>query len=294
MPENDCNYVIITPVRDEVDYIQQTIYSVSSQTWKPVEWIVVDDGSTDGTRELLEKVAVDHSWVHVIHNKNRGFRASGSGVMEAFYIGYAEIMVSNWDFLVKLDGDLKFGPWYFEKCIKRFLANPKLGIGGGTVCILDNGRQRIEHLGDPPFHVRGATKIYRHECWEMIKPLVKTPGWDTIDEVKANYFGWETQTFSDIELIQLKATGTADGRWKDFYKNGVSDYICGYHPAFMLAKCLKRMLDKPVMLNALGHFAGYVSAFVNRKHRDYEPEVVRYLQRQQIRKLMMQSSIYGR
>jgi poly-beta-1,6-N-acetyl-D-glucosamine synthase len=294
MPQRNCSYVIITPVRDEVDYIQQTINSVVSQTWKPAEWVVVDDGSTDGTSELLDKVAVDYPWLHVIHHKNRGFRASGSGVMEAFYVGYAEILVSSWDFLVKLDGDLTFEPWYFERCIQNFITNSKLGVGGGKVCIMDNGCPRLEHLGDPPFHVRGATKIYRRECWEMIKPLVKAPGWDTIDEVKANYYGWETKTFYEIELIQLKATGTADGKWKDFYKNGVSDYICGYHPAFMLAKCLKRVIEKPFLLNAVGHLWGYVNAYVQKKPRDYDVKVVKYLQQQQMRRLMMQSSIYGR
>jgi poly-beta-1,6-N-acetyl-D-glucosamine synthase len=291
--KNGMKYVVITPVRDEARHIEQTLSSMTRQTTVPVEWIIVDDGSTDGTSEILDRWSAENPFIKVIHNTNRGYRASGSGVMEAFYIGYDRIASPDWGFLVKLDGDLLFQPDYFEKCIARFDADPKIGIGGGIVCIPKNGTVEVEEPGEPPFHVRGATKIYRRECWDMIHPLIKAPGWDTIDEVKANYHGWKTKTFSDINLIQLKPTGTADGKWKDFYKNGVSDYICGYHPLFMMAKCLKRIRQRPFFVSAVGHWVGYVSAYAKNVPRDPDEKVRRYLQRQQIRRMMMQSSIYG-
>ncbi len=109
-------YVIITPVRDEEQYIASTIAAVCSQIVRPVEWIIVNDGSTDHTGEIVDRFAGEHPWIHAVHRANRGFRKSGGGVMEAFYEGYKAIQSREWDFLVKLDADLTFDADYFEKC----------------------------------------------------------------------------------------------------------------------------------------------------------------------------------
>ncbi|MGB6729294.1 MAG: glycosyltransferase family 2 protein, partial [Terracidiphilus sp.] len=109
-------YVIITPVRDEEEHLEGTIESVCSQTVLPTEWVIVDDGSSDNTGTIADRYAEMHSWIHVLHRQNRGFRKSGGGVMEAFYDGYNTLQCRDWDFLVKLDGDLSFAADYFEKC----------------------------------------------------------------------------------------------------------------------------------------------------------------------------------
>ena len=286
-------YAIITPVRDEAKHIQFTLESVVSQSITPMKWIIVDDGSVDGTGEILDAFAATHEWMEVLHRKNRGFRASGGGVMEAFYDGYALLEGDSWDFLVKLDGDLSFDSLYFERCLDHFDAQEKLGIGGGTVCVNENGRPVVDSIGDPPFHVRGATKIYRRACWEQIDPLPKVPGWDTIDEVKANFHGWHTKTFKELHLMQHKPTGSSDGRWRNWYKNGVANYMTGYHPVFMLAKCLKRAAKKPLLIGSTALLAGYCKGYFKRTPMAIEMEVIRYLRRQQMRRLMMKNSIYG-
>ena len=288
------NYIIITPVRDEVSYVEKTIESVVRQTILPSLWIIVDDGSTDGTGEVLDFYAAQTSWIKVIHRGNRGFRAAGGGVVEAFYAGYSILSDHSWDFIVKLDADLSFASDYFDQSLKIFDTEEKLGIGGGTVCQLDNGQLRVDSLGDPPFHVRGATKIYRRECWEMIAPLIQAPGWDTIDEVKANLFGWTTRTFADLRLIQHKPTGGADGNWRNSFKNGRANYIAGYHPLFMLAKCVKRSIHKPFVVESLALLAGFCSAYFNRMPQVADNEAIRYLRQQQIRRLLFQPSIYGK
>ena len=150
-----------------------------------------------------------------------------------------------WAYLVKLDGDLSFGPDYFDACIERFESDHSLGIGGGTVCVERDGATTVEAKGDPAFHVRGATKIYRRECWDAISPLVAAPGWDTIDEVKANMLGWGTRTFPHLRLLQHKGTGSADGAWRNWFKNGRGCYVSGYDQTFMLAKCVKRAFGTP-------------------------------------------------
>jgi biofilm PGA synthesis N-glycosyltransferase PgaC len=286
-------YIIITPVRDEALYIEKTVESVSHQTILPFLWIIVDDGSTDGTSEILDTCTAHASWIKVIHKRNRGFRANGSGVMEAFYAGYSVISDESWDFIIKLDGDLSFSPDYFEQCFKIFEIETQLGIGGGTICQLENGQLRMDSEGDPPFHVRGATKIYRRACWEKIYPLIKAPGWDTLDEVKANLHGWTTRTFAELKLVQHKATGGADGFWRDRFKNGRANYITGYHPIYMLAKCVKRSLRRPIFLESLALLAGFCSGYLKRIPQVQDDEVIRYLRQQQIRFLLRQPGIYG-
>lgn len=286
-------YVVITPVRDEADYILKTIESVARQTILPGKWIIVDDGSIDRTPQILDSESSKYPWIHVIHRSNRGYRKAGGGVVEAFYDGYAAIGSVDWDFLVKLDGDLSFEPDYFEKCFAHFSSDPKLGIGGGTICSQEDGRLTVDSASDPPFHVRGATKIYRRACWEKISPLIVAPGWDTFDEVKANMLGWGTRTFQGLNLIQHKATGQADGSWRNWHKNGVGSYIAGYHPAFMLAKCVKRAFKKPLFLASAALWIGFCSGYIKGIPQVPDAGAIQYLRKQQLLRLFSRPSIYG-
>lgn len=283
------NYVIITPVRDEEQYFEKTIVSVASQTILPTQWIIVNDGSKDRTGEIIDNYSKKYSWIIPVHRKDRGFRKNGSGVMEAFYEGY-EKTNTHFDFLVKLDGDLSFESNYFEKCFEKFAQNEKLGIGGGVITSL-NGNQKVFEK-DVRFHVRGATKIYKRDCWESIGQLVIAPGWDTLDEIKANMNSWHTETFFDIPLTQHKITGGADGNWKNSVKNGKANFISGYHPLFMLMKCIKRLPRKPIVIGALGLFWGYLTGYIFKIPRVDDSALIRYIRKEQINRLLLKKSIW--
>lgn len=286
-------YVVITPVRDEAEYIGKTINSMAGQSILPAKWVIVDDGSSDATPQLIAAAAQIHRWIIPVYRADRGFRKSGGGVIEAFYDGYSVIGDKDFDFLIKLDGDLSFDSAYFEKCFDHFSSEPDLGIGGGMVCKLEDGSLEEESIGDPPFHVRGATKIYRRQCWEIINPLVTAPGWDTIDEVKANLHGWTTRTFRDLKLHQHKSTGSADGTWRNWFKNGLANYVTGYHPVFMMAKCVKRACRHPRSYQWIALWAGFCSGYLRTTPQVEDVRVIRYLRQQQIRRLSGRSGIYG-
>ncbi|HMD55028.1 MAG TPA: glycosyltransferase family A protein, partial [Phycisphaerae bacterium] len=238
-------YFIISPVRNEQQYLPKTIESVVSQSVHPVKWIIVDDGSTDSTGGIIDEAANQHNWIQALHRTDRGFRSAGGGVMEAFYHGFGLVNSGPWDFLVKLDGDVTFEPDYFEQCFARFASNPRLGIAGGLICNPMNGTLYPESKADPSFHVRGATKIYKYECWQAIGGLVKEKGWDTLDEVKANLLGWTTRTFSEIKIVHHRLAGRAYGTWANWVKNGRASYFAGYHPLFMAMKCISRTFRRP-------------------------------------------------
>lgn len=288
---HSADYVIVTPARNESRNLGHTLAALVAQTHRPLRWVIVDDGSGDGTGELIDAAARAHPWIRAVHRADRGHRLQGTGIIEAFYDGYAEAAALDWRFVVKLDADLSFAPDYFARCLAEFLADPLLGIGGGVICRHD-GPPVPESPGDPHFHVRGATKIYRRDCWEAIGGLVRAPGWDTIDELKANMLGWRTRTFRHIPLRHHRFTGTADGTWRTQVKFGRANYIAGYHPLFMAAKCLKRTLQPPYLLGALGLLWGYGSGYLRRVPPVGDPGLIRYVRRQQLNKLLLRPSLW--
>jgi glycosyltransferase involved in cell wall biosynthesis len=284
------HYIIITPVRNEEEYIEKTIVSVARQTIKPAEWVIVNDGSTDNTGKIIDEFSRQYPWIHTVHRENRGFRKAGGGVMEAFYDGYNSIQSREFDFIVKLDGDLSFGEDYFEKCFREFDKDSKLGIGGGMV--VHEIREKLELEEAPLFHVRGATKIYRKACWEAIGELIKAPGWDTLDEVKANMLGWKTRSFPEIILIHHRFTGQADGPWRNWVKNGTANYISGYHPLFMSFKCLKRIFQKPYVIGSIGLFYGFIEGYMKKIPQINDKKLIAYLRKQQLKRLLYKDSIW--
>lgn len=289
---NQPTYVIISPVRNEEEFLPRTLESLANQSITPAKWVIVDDGSTDGTRKIAEEAAQKYPWIKLVKRADRGFRQAGTGVIEAFYDGYAAIAGERWDYLVKLDGDVTLEKDYFEKCFARFRANERLGIGGGTVCKRVAEGLEPESKVDPVFHVRGATKIYRKECWQQIGGLLRQPGWDTLDEVKANMLGWLTATFPDITLEHHRPAGGAYGTWSNWTKNGLANYIAGYHPLFMAVKCLKRSIHAPVLLGALGLWWGFLSGYFRGIAQVDDRALIRYFRQQQMRRLMGRPSLW--
>jgi|WetSurMetagenome_2_1015567.scaffolds.fasta_scaffold185751_1 poly-beta-1,6-N-acetyl-D-glucosamine synthase len=285
-------YVIITPARNEGRYLQKTIESIRAQTLRPEKWVIVNDGSTDDTRQIIDAAMKQHSWILAVHRPDRGFRKAGGGVIEAFYDGYRLVAGEPWDFLVKLDGDLSFETGFFARSVDHFYADPKLGIGGGTICGDRDGVLVEEATGDPAFHVRGATKIYRRACWESIGGLLQAPGWDTLDEIKANMSGWRTYTFRELQLHHHRHTGGADGSWRDWTKNGMANYITGYHPVFMFFKCLKRAFSEASLTAPAALGWGFLSGYLKRVPRT-EPAVIRYVRREQVKRLMFRPSLWS-
>jgi poly-beta-1,6-N-acetyl-D-glucosamine synthase len=283
-------YVIISPVRDEEQYLERTIDSVVKQTNPPAEWIIVNDGSTDRTGEIIDRFAREFPWIRAVHRTNRGFRKPGGGVVEAFNEGLATLQTTDWDFIVKLDGDLIFPPSYFANCFEEFRLDPKLGIGGGIIFHDLDGKETIEQV--PQFHVRGATKIYKRDCWEAIGGLWVAPGWDTIDEVKANMLGWTSRSFMNLMVHHQRLTGTAESRWKDLVKSGRARYVSGYHPLFMGSSCLLRLFKKPYVLGSVGLLYGYFSGYLGNIPQVDDPQLIKYLREQQMRRLLGKETIW--
>lgn len=300
-------YVVVSPVRNEAEHLGKTLRSMIHQTLRPAQWILVNDGSTDGTAEMIDQFAAEHPWIVAVHRSSRdragqaeksaggadpkrGKRAREAKEIEAFYHGYERLSAADWDFVVKLDGDVGFDPGYFESCLAEFAADPALGIGGGVICHV--GKNGLEVEATPSFHVRGATKIYRRECWEQIGGVLRGAAWDTADEVKANQLGWNTRSFADLKVIHYRFTGAANGWWQNAVKNGVWSYIAGYHPLFMLFRCAKRLFRRPYGIGGIGLLTGFVLGYVRRIPQIEDRGAINFLRKQQMRRLTLRSTVW--
>jgi poly-beta-1,6-N-acetyl-D-glucosamine synthase len=285
-------YIVITPVRNEEENLPHTVQSMVGQKLRPASWIIVNDGSSDDTGQIADEASARHAWIRVVHRADRGFRKPGGGVMEAFRDGFRLIETEQWDFIAKFDGDLSFDSDFFSHALDRFGEDPRLGIGGGTICKKEGDHLVAEWKGDPTFHVRGATKIYRRECWQQIGFLYPVPGWDTLDEIKANMLGWRTYSFADIKLLHHRQAGEADGTWLNWFKNGRANYLSGYHPIFMLFKCGVRIFRKPYGIGALGLMSGFVSGYLKRAPQIDDARLIDFVRREQIKRLLFKPSLW--
>jgi len=283
-------YVLVTPVRDEEEFLPLTIQSVCGQTVLPREWVIVNDGSKDKTGEIIDQAAREYPWIRAVHRKDRGYRKWGAGIIEAFYDGFEALTRLDWDFMCKLDGDLSFSPEYFQECFEQFDANQRLGIGGGVLFHYENGTKTLET--HPEFHVRGGVKIFRRACWDELGGLWVGPGSDTLDEVKANMKGWTSRSFMDIKLQHHRWTGAAYGKWGGIVKNGKTDYVCGYHPLFLAAKAISRIFQRPYLIGSAGLVYGYLRARWERMPQVDDPNLIRYLRRQQLARLAGRETIW--
>ena len=230
-------YVVISPVRDEEKYLEGTLKCVIGQTSLPAEWVIVDDGSSDGTGGVLDRYAAQYPWIRAIHRPNRGFRKSGGGVMEAFFEGYNSLQCHDWDFIVKLDGDLSFAPDYFEKCFEYFRREPSLGIGGGDIYHVISGQDEAR------------SKIRSSMCGVRPKFIGRLAGTqsegsgcpqDGTPSMKSRPTCWAGRliAFRICTFIITGFTGTADGFLRDRVKHGKVCYVSRLSPPLCVGQLL--------------------------------------------------------
>ena len=247
-------YALISPCRDEAEFAARTLDSVIAQSQRPDTWVIVDDGSTDGTSEILARYAAEHEFIEVVTRVDRGGRKVGPGVIEAFYAGLETIDLERYEYLCKLDLDLVLPPTYFEGLIRRMEAEPRLGSCSGKAYFEGPGGQWIsENIGDEVSI--GASKFYRRACFEQIGGFVREVMWDGIDVHKSRQLGWKVRSWDDEELrfLHLRPMGSSqvsihEGR----RRHGRGQYYMGTSIPFILASALLRLPKHPALV--LGSF----------------------------------------
>ncbi|MFB3903768.1 MAG: glycosyltransferase family 2 protein [Acidobacteriota bacterium] len=275
-------YVVITPVRNEAAHIVHTLNSMAYQSVKPTRWVIVDDGSSDATPDIVDHFRTQYSWMQLIGRSDRGFRQRGAGVVEAFYVGYDALHDVAFDVIAKLDGDVCFNFDYFERLLQILSDDARLGITGGAVYEPDGEQWKLASFRD---HVRGPTKVYRRTCFEAIGGIVRSLGWDGLDEWQARVFGWRVQTAMEVPLLHYRPTGGATGSLKTRVELGYGAHSIGYHPLFMLARSIRHLAKPPYVVGSCAMMGAYLWASLTRRTRAANREVIRYVRRTQLSQL---------
>lgn len=268
-------YVVVTPVRDEERFIGETLVSMLAQTHRPLRWVIVDDGSTDRTPEILRRHTDSVAWITVVSTGSTQ-RELGSAEVLAFQRGMAEVDASlPYEFIVKLDADLRLRPDYFEALLGHMAADPRWGIASGVYCEERNGEWIPVEM--PGYHAAGASKAVRRQCFDDIGGFVARKGWDTVDEIRAGLRGWRTGHIDDLLFHHLKPEGMAMGTLQTQRFHGEIYYQTGGGFLFLLAKAGHRMVaGSPPVVGGLALLWGYLSPLLGRQARLVSDDEARY------------------
>ena len=277
-------YVLVTPARNEEEFIQRTLDSVIKQTVLPKEWIILSDGSTDGTDTLVESTIAANPWIRLIKLPQRD-HPSWSAVVDNTMLGVQSIACENYSFIGLLDADLEFQPKYFEQLISKFHSDPKLGLSGGNA--VDIGRPKTyvpRNLQEVP----GAVQFFSRECFESLGGIIALPegGWDALTAAVARQKGFKTQLAAELFVDHLKPNNITSGNLiKRKWQRGVRDYALGYHPVFEFVKCIDLVREKPYLLSAIIWFSGFLSCHIQRRKRMLDTDLIQSIQSEQKRRL---------
>jgi glycosyltransferase involved in cell wall biosynthesis len=278
------SYVLITPARNEADYIELTIKSVVAQTVRPIKWLIVSDGSTDGTDDIVGKYVAEHPWIELLRMPERMERHF-AGKAYAFNAGYDRLKGMAFDVLGNLDADVSFEADHFQMLVARFTEDPQLGVVGAP---FREGTYQYDYRFTSTDNVWGGCQLFRRECFETIggyTPL-KGGGVDLVAVVTARMNGWQTRTFPERICVHHRTMNTAMNKGlKLKFKWGQSDYRLGSHPAWQLFRCLYQMSKRPYVVGGLITLSGYYFALIARRPRSVSAEFAAFRGKEQMQRL---------
>lgn len=270
------SYGVVTPTRDELANLQRLAACMERQTQRAEFWVVVDNGSADGTDSYARDLAQRHDWIVTTSSEPSLAAEPGAPIVRAFTAG-VECLRRPVDVLVKVDCDVSFDDDHFETLLAAFAAEPTLGIAG-SVCFEERNGVWLEASASAE-HVRGAVRAYRWKCFEDVSPLEPKLGWDTVDELKAALAGWKTGTIDGIAFRHHRPVGARDGkRWLRARRQGRASHYLGYKPWYLVLRSCRRALDDPT---ALGMIWGYFEAVRKREPRHPDDAVLGEARRRQ-------------
>jgi glycosyltransferase involved in cell wall biosynthesis len=279
-------YVIISPAYNEETFVEKTIQSVISQTVLPLKWVIVSDGSTDRTDEIVNKYRKENKWIELIRlpaHRDRQFAAK----VKAFNAGYEMVKDIHYDVIGNLDADISFEPDYFEFLINKFEENPTLGVAG-TPFIEDGGYSSISDSFEGGKHVAGGCQLFRKSCFEDIGGYIpnKAGGIDWIAVTTARMKGWRTQSFPEKVFHHHRSLGTGNSnKIISYFNYGRKDYYLGNHPLWEAIRILYRCSKKPFLIGGLVTLSGYFWAFLTRTNRPISKELMKFHRDEEMRKL---------
>jgi glycosyltransferase involved in cell wall biosynthesis len=279
-------YVLITSAHNEAELIGNTIQSVLDQQIRPAEWIIVDDGSSDNTSEIVKIFLANNHFIKLIYKKPDPERDFSSKV-SAIHLAISKLTCSDYNYIGILDADITFNSSYYASVISKFGNNKKLGIVGGMIYDIVNGKTIPLYLH--PNITRGAVQFFKRECFEEIGGILplKYGGEDSAACYSARLKGWEVENFKDLLGYHHRLAGTADRSiFKARIREGFVEYHLGYHPLFEFVKGIRRFKEQPVITGSLFRFFGFWWANLKREKRLIPKELISFIRKEQVNRLI--------
>jgi glycosyltransferase involved in cell wall biosynthesis len=279
-------YILITPARNEAAFLEKTIQSVICQTVRPVRWVIVNDGSTDGTTEIVARYAGAYDWIEVVNMPERRDRSFAAKV-HSFNAGYEKVKALEHHVVGNLDADVSFDEDFFEFLLDRLREDPALGVAG-TIFREAGGYSSDADSFEGQTHVSGQCQLFRRECFEAIGGYVahKAGGIDWIAVTTARMIGWKTRSFRERSFFHQRSMGTAErGRLASAFSYGEKDYYLGGHPLWELFRVAYRMSKRLYVVEGLAIGCGFVWAGLRGTPRPVSPALMRFHRAEQMRKL---------
>jgi poly-beta-1,6-N-acetyl-D-glucosamine synthase len=279
------NYVLITPAHNEEDFLEKTFASVVAQTTLPKRWVIVDDGSTDRTAEIVQDYAKQFQWIELVQRPERQDR-NFAGKAHAFNAGFERVRSLEFDVIGNLDADISFEHDYFEFLLSKFAEFPRLGVAGTAM-----REANYDPIKDSFYHdsdVFGACQLFRRECFEEVGGYtpIKWGGIDWIAVRTARLKGWQTRSFFDKLFYHHRPMGATESTtWKARFDYGRKDYFLGNHPFWQVFRVGYQMLKPPYVVGGLLLLSGYCYSFASRMRRPVAPELLRFHRREQLERL---------
>jgi poly-beta-1,6-N-acetyl-D-glucosamine synthase len=275
------SYALMTAAYNEAAHIEETIQSVLAQTVRPRRWVIVSDGSTDETDEIVRSYAQQHDFIRFMRMSRPPGHSFRTKVV-ALQAGQKYLFEVPFVFIGNLDADITIGSTYFEDLIEHFCQNPKLGLGGGFVCEEVHGEFK-GRTTNRTHSVAHAAQLARRECYEAIGgyQVLEYGGEDWHAQVSANLKGWETQAFPDLPIYHHRHTGAGTNLLRSSFRLGKLDYSFGSDPLFEAIKCALRVPSKPVVLGGVLRFLGFTWLSLRREKRPVSQEFMRFLRSEQ-------------
>jgi poly-beta-1,6-N-acetyl-D-glucosamine synthase len=280
------SYVLITPARNEAEFIELTIKSMVAQQARPAKWIIVSDGSTDGTDEIVQKYVDVHPWIELVRMPERRERHFAAKV-NAFNAGYARMRGLKYDVIGNLDGDLSFDEDYFSFLLSKLVEDSTLGLVGTPFKEFDSG-QSYDYRIVSIEHVSGACQLFRRECFEAIGGYVplKSGGIDLVAVLRARLQGWQTRTFTDKTCLHHRKMGAAQiTGFRERLHRGRMDYLLGSHPAWEVFRSIYQMKHKPYVIGGILILASYVWNVLRREKRTIPEDLIELRRSDQMQRL---------
>jgi glycosyltransferase involved in cell wall biosynthesis len=278
-------YVLITPARNEERFITKTLDSVVAQTLLPARWLIVDDGSTDRTAEIVESYAKRHSWIELIRRSQRPDR-NFAGKAHAFNAGFERVRSFPFEVVGNLDADISFERDYFEFLARKFGEFPRLGVAGTPM------REARYHALKDSFYnehdVFGACQLFRRQCFEEVGGYtpIKWGGIDWVAVRTARLKGWQTRSFSEKFFYHHRPMGaTESNTWRARFDYGRKDYFLGNHPLWQVFRVSFQMTKRPYVLGGLALLSGYFYSVASRVERPVAAELLEFHRQEQLERL---------